>query len=57
MGLVAAVTGALSVWMILWSINVKGFDAFMVFLLIVVAAVTVRLVLPGLPGKQTPPGD
>ena len=57
MGFVAAVTGAISVWIILWSTNTKGFDAFMVVLLIVLVAATLRIVLPNLPGKQTPEGD
>lgn len=57
MGMVATVTGALCVWIVLWSINVKGFDAFMVFLAIVLIGATVRSLIPRLPGNQKPQGD
>ena len=57
MGMAAIVTGALCVWIILWSINVKGFDAFMVFLMIVLIGATLRSLLPRLPGNQKPEGD
>jgi hypothetical protein len=57
MGMAAATFGAVSLWVVLWAINVKGFDAFMLVLLIVLISATLRAILPNLPGKQTPPGD
>jgi hypothetical protein len=54
MGLVAAVTAAMSVWIVLWSLGTKGFDAFMVFLVIVLGAVTVKAVIAALPGTKSP---
>ena len=52
MGLVAAITGALAVWITLWALGSKGFDAFMVFIVLVVVSVTLRLVLGRLPGRD-----
>lgn len=51
MGLVAAVTAAMSVWIVLWALGSKGFDAFMVFLVVVVVSVTLRGVASRLPGR------
>ena len=52
MGLLAAITGALCVWITLWALGSKGFDAFMVFILLVVTSVTLRMVLNRLPGRD-----
>ncbi|MCX6390841.1 MAG: hypothetical protein WCL20_05060 [Actinomycetes bacterium] len=57
MGLVAAVTAAVSLWIILWSTGTKSLDAFLLTLVIVLVAATLRALLPKLPGRQTPPGD
>jgi len=55
--MVATVTGAVCLWVILWSIDVKGFDAFMLVILIVLVGATIRAILPTLPGRQAPEGD
>ena len=52
MGLTAAITAALAVWITLWALGSKGFDAFMLFLLLVVTSVTLRAVLNRLPGRD-----
>ena len=52
MGLVAAVTAALSVWITLWALGSKGFDAFMVFIVLIVVSVTLRMVFNRLPGRD-----
>jgi hypothetical protein len=52
MGLAYATTAALGLWIILWAIGAKGFDAFMVTVLILVTAVTVRMLTPYLPGNR-----
>lgn len=52
MGLVAAVTAAMSVWIVLWALGSKGFDAFMLFLVIVVVSITLRGVASRLPGQR-----
>jgi len=52
MGLVVAITSGLVVWIVLWSIGVKAFDAFLVTALIALLAVTTRIVAPYLPGNR-----
>jgi hypothetical protein len=52
MGLAYATTAALGLWIILWAIGAKGFDAFMVTVLVLVAAVTVRMLTPYIPGNR-----
>lgn len=53
MFLTSAATFGLVLWIILWSIGVKGFDAFMLTALILFLAATIRIVLPTLPGNRT----
>ena len=51
----SAIVG-LSLWVILWALNVKGFDGFMLVMLILLLSVLVKTVLPFLPGnRQDPP--
>jgi hypothetical protein len=52
MGFSFAVTAALGLWIILWALGAKGFDAFLVSLLVIVVAVGVRMLLPYLPGAR-----
>ena len=48
---VAATIGFL-VWIVLWSIGVKALDAFLLTALIIVAATTIKMALPSLPGNR-----
>lgn len=52
MGLILTATAGLSVWIILWALDVKGFDGFLITVLMVVIAIAVRNVLPYLPGRR-----
>lgn len=52
MGLAFTAAIGLVVWIVLWSLGAKGFDAFMLTTLIVVLAATVKLLVPYLPGRQ-----
>ena len=52
MGVILAATAGLMLWIVLWSINVKAIDAFLITLVIVVVAQTVRMVMPYLPGNR-----
>ena len=45
----------LVLWLVLWSLNVKAFDAFMLTLLIIIVAALVQTVLPYLPGNRDDP--
>ena len=46
-------TFALSMWIVLWAIGVKSFDAFMITVLMVVVAATVHIFSHGLPGSRS----
>jgi hypothetical protein len=43
MGLIFSATAGFVLWIVLWSIGVKSFDAFMITTLMIVLAATVRL--------------
>jgi predicted PurR-regulated permease PerM len=43
---VVALTVGLVIWIVLWALGVKSFDAFMITILLVVSAATARLVEP-----------
>lgn len=50
--LVVATTIGLMIWIILWAIGSKPFDAFLITILIALVAATVRMLLPYLPGNR-----
>lgn len=52
MGLVLTTTFALIVWIILWAIGAKGFDAFVIALTIITLGATARVLKPYLPGRE-----
>jgi hypothetical protein len=52
MGLVLATTFGLIIWIVLWAIGAKAFDAFMITVLIALVAATVRMIAPYLPGNR-----
>ena len=52
MGLVLTTTAGLIVWIVLWAIGVKSFDAFLLTLGMVILAATARMMLPSLPGSR-----
>jgi len=47
-----ATTAGVIVWIVLWSLGAKSFDAFMLTVLIMVLAVGARVVSAYLPGRQ-----
>jgi hypothetical protein len=52
MGFAAATTAAFLIWIVLWAIGAKGFDAFMVTLLVIIVAATVKIAIGYLPGSD-----
>jgi Mn2+/Fe2+ NRAMP family transporter len=52
MGLLLTLIAGLVVWIVLWAIGVKGFDAFIVTIVMVLVAATIHIVLPFLPGNR-----
>jgi len=53
MGLILAVTAGLVVWIVLWALGAKGFDAFMLATLIIVVGATMRILAGYLPGRRS----
>jgi hypothetical protein len=43
-----AATIGLIIWIVLWSLGAKGFDAFMITTLVLVLGATVKMLLPAL---------
>jgi hypothetical protein len=54
MGLLLTVIAGLVVWIVLWAIGVKGFDSFLLAVVMIVIAAAMRLVWPFLPGNRDP---
>ena len=52
MGVIAASTFGLILWLVLWALGVKAFDAFLLTILIALVAVTLRMIAPYLPGNR-----
>ena len=50
MGLVVTATAGLVVWIVLWALGAKSFDAFMITALVALVGATARILLPHLPG-------
>jgi hypothetical protein len=52
MGFILTAVFGFVVWIVLWAINVKSFDAFMITALILVIGATSRILAPFLPGNR-----
>jgi hypothetical protein len=52
MGLLLTTIAGLSLWIVLWAIGVKSFDAFMITIAMIVVAATARVFAPFLPGNR-----
>ena len=52
MGLLLTTMAGLVVWIVLWAIGVKSFDAFLITLAMVLVAATARVFAPFLPGNR-----
>jgi len=52
MGLFLATVFGVLLWIVMWSLDVKAFDAFMITVLIVIVAVMARMLAPYLPGRR-----
>ncbi len=53
MGLILTVTGGLLVWIVLWALGAKGFDAFMLAAAIILVGACLKIVSGYLPGRRT----
>jgi hypothetical protein len=52
MGLIVATAAGLVVWIVLWAIGLKAFDAFLITLVIVLLTQVVRGLMPYMPGRR-----
>jgi hypothetical protein len=53
MGLVLTATAGLVIWIVLWALGAKGFDAFMLATAIILVGATLKLVAGYLPGRRS----
>jgi hypothetical protein len=53
MGLVLTVTAGLVVWIVLWALGSKGFDAFMLATAIILVGACAKILAGYLPGRRT----
>jgi hypothetical protein len=52
MGLILTATAGLVVWIVLWSLGSRGFDAFLLALAIILVGATLRILSRYLPGRR-----
>jgi hypothetical protein len=52
MGLIITLTGGLIVWIVLWALGAKGFDAFMLAALIILVGASLKILAGYLPGRR-----
>jgi hypothetical protein len=51
-GVLLTLIAGLVVWVVLWAIGVKSFDAFMITILMLVIAAAGYIIAPHLPGRR-----
>ena len=57
MGLLLTTTAGLSLWVVLWALGFKSFDAFLITMLLVILAAAARMAMPSLPGGRPSPDE
>ncbi len=53
MGLILTVTAGLVVWIVLWALGAKGFDAFMLATVITLIGASLKILSSYLPGRRS----
>ncbi len=51
-GLILTATAGLSLWIVLWALNISGFDAILIVVVMMLIAIAVRQVIPFLPSRR-----
>ena len=54
MGVLLTLIAGLVIWIVLWAIGAKSFDAFLITLVMLIVAAAAHLVWPTLPGNRDP---
>jgi hypothetical protein len=57
MGLLLTTVAGLIVWIVLWALGFKSFDAFLITMLLVILASAARMARPSLPGSRPSPDE
>jgi hypothetical protein len=52
MGLILTVTAGMAIWIVVWALGAKSFDAFMITTLVILLGAAARLLAPYLPGRR-----
>lgn len=53
MGFIITITGGLVAWLVLWSIGLKGWNAFLIAATIILAGAAVKILSGYLPGRRS----
>jgi hypothetical protein len=54
MGVLLTLIAGLVIWIVLWAIGAKSFDAFLITIVMLIVAAAAHLVWPTLPGNRNP---
>lgn len=54
MGVLLTLIAGLALWIVLWAIGVKSFDAFMITIVMMIVAAAAHIIWPTLPGNRDP---
>jgi hypothetical protein len=54
MGVILTLTAGLSVWIVLWALGAKSFDAFLITIVMMIVAAAAHIIWPTLPGNRDP---
>ena len=53
MGLILTVTAGLIIWVVLWALGAKGFDAFLLASVIILVGASLKILAGYLPGRRS----
>jgi hypothetical protein len=53
MGLILTVTAGLVIWVVLWALGAKGFDAFLLAAVIILIGASLKILAGYLPGRRS----
>ena len=54
MGVLLTIIAGLVVWIVLWAIGAKSFDAFLITIVMLIVAAAAHIIWPTLPGNRDP---
>jgi O-antigen ligase len=54
MGVLLTLIAGLVVWIVLWAIGAKSFDAFLITMVMLIVAAAAHIIWPTLPGNRDP---